>query len=61
LVSRFQPQSTIRGEDKPCRLTKAEQASSQAARAYGRVLDDGEPRHAFPFAWAPFVLIGDTD
>lgn len=25
------------------------------------VLDDGQPRHAFPFAWAPFVLIGDTD
>jgi CHAT domain-containing protein/tetratricopeptide (TPR) repeat protein len=37
-------------------LTKAE-ALRQASLA---ILDDPIPRHAFPFSWAPFVLIGDA-
>ena len=37
-------------------LTKAE----ALRRASLAILDDPDPRDAFPFSWAPFVLIGDA-
>ncbi len=44
------------------RLQRGEGHLSKAEalrRASLAILDDGEPRHAFPFAWAPFVLVGE--